>query len=259
MAGQNSGIARRGSMARSVAVVLWAAISCIVLSIPVFIVCAFSRPAAHAIGRLWLRCIVAACGLRLSVSGAQRLDAERKYIFIANHQSQLDIPALFSVLPYRLTFIAKRELFLIPFFGWGLGALGHIAIDRSNARKARESFSRAVERLKREDISLVLFPEGTRSSDGAVGPFKRGSFSLALESGLPVVPVAIDGTRTVLSKKGKRITPGYARIRIGTPIDAAAEGISDKSVLAARVRQAIIDMGLPQSVPAAETSADDGD
>jgi len=259
MAGQNNGLARLGSAVRSAAAVLWAAISCIVLSLPLFAVCIFSRPAAQSIGRLWLRLSVAVCGLRLGVSGAERLDAGRRYIFIANHQSHLDIPALFSVLPYRLTFIAKRELFLIPFFGWGIGALGHIVIDRSNARKARESFSRAVERLKREDISLVLFPEGTRSSDGAVGPFKRGSFSLALESGLPVVPVAIDGTRTVLPKKGKRITPGFARIRIGAPIDAVAEGISDKSVLGARVRNAIIDMGIPQGAPAVEAAADDGD
>jgi 1-acyl-sn-glycerol-3-phosphate acyltransferase len=259
MAGQNSGIERRGSMVHSMAVVLWAAISCILFSIPVFIVSVFSRPAAQSIGRLWLRLIVAVCGLRLQVAGAQQLDPARRYIFIANHQSHLDIPALFSVLPYRLTFIAKRELFLIPFFGWGIGALGHIAIDRSNARKARESFSRAVLRLQREDISLVLFPEGTRSSDGAVGPFKRGSFALALESGLPIVPVAIDGTRAVLPKKGKRITPGSAGIRIGMPIDAAAEGISDKSELAARVRNAIIGMGLPEGTPAAETAVDDAE
>ena len=129
------------------------------------------------------------CGIRVKITGGEKLDRKERYVFVANHQSYFDIPVLYTGLPFALSFIAKKELFFIPFFGWGIAAIGHIWIDRDNARAARNSITRAIAMLKRKNISLVLFPEGTRSITGEVGEFKRGSFALAFEAGVPVVPL----------------------------------------------------------------------
>ncbi|MBD3319625.1 MAG: 1-acylglycerol-3-phosphate O-acyltransferase [Chitinivibrionales bacterium] len=229
-----------GSRVHSLLFIIRALLSIFLYSIPTMLVSIFSRNTGHCIARAWSRRLLRAGCAEINVAGLESLDTSRRYVFIANHQSHLDIPALMSTLPFNLVFIAKKELFRFPFFGWGISMLGHISIDRSSARKARESFTNAVSRLKKEDIALVIFPEGTRSPDGIVGTFKRGSFALPLEAGLPIVPVTIRGTRNILPKKSYLIHPGKATITVHEPVTVNGASAVDKENAATRVREIIV-------------------
>lgn len=225
---------------RTILGIIWVVFSTITESLICLIISFFSISAAHAIGRFWSRQTLATFGIKIEARGLENVHKDQRYVFVANHQSHLDIPALYSILPHRLTFLAKKELFYIPFFGWGIYRLGHIAIDRSSARKARLSFNRAVDRLKKETISLVIFPEGTRSATGEIGEFKRGSFALPVESGLKVVPVRIDGTISLLKKKNIFVNPGTATVSFGAPIDVTG---MRKQEAADTVHAALIALG----------------
>ena len=122
---------------------------------------------------------------------------------------------------------------MIPFFGWGMAALGHVSIDRSSPRKARQSIDRGVDHLKRHYLSLILFPEGTRSPDGKLGQFKQGSFALGLAAGVNVVPLAIRKASERLPKKSLIVRPGIVYLDIGDPFDPAG---MEKDILADKVR-----------------------
>lgn len=215
---------------------LWLLISGIVYSTVCIVGGMVSRRVAQYVARAWCRHLLFVIGVRMKVTGAEKLSPENRYVFFANHQSALDIPLLYSGLSYPLCFIAKKELFLIPFFGWGLAVVGHVRIDRSSARSARESLARGVEHLKKHRLSLVLFPEGTRSADGTLGEFKKGSFTVALDAGVPVVPVAIRKSNERLRKKSLIVRPGLVFLDICDPIDPAG---MEKGELAAKVRGAI--------------------
>jgi 1-acyl-sn-glycerol-3-phosphate acyltransferase len=194
----------------------------------------FSKRFAQFVARSWCRHLLFVFGVRIEVCGAEKLPRrDRSFVFFSNHQSALDIPILYSGLSQRLCFIAKKELFLIPFFGWGIAAMGHVRLDRSSARKARESLTRGVAHLKRHGLSLILFPEGTRSVDGRLGEFKQGSFALALDAGVPVVPVAIRKANERLPKKSLTLRPGKVYLDICDPIDPAG---MERGELAAKVR-----------------------
>jgi 1-acyl-sn-glycerol-3-phosphate acyltransferase len=212
---------------------IWFLISGIVYSTVCIVGGMVSRRFAQYIARAWCRHLLHIIGVRMKVTGAEKLSLENRYVFFANHQSALDIPLLYSGLSHPLCFIAKKELFLIPFFGWGIAVVGHVRIDRSSARSARESLARGVEHLKKHRLSLVLFPEGTRSADGMLGEFKKGSFTVALDAGVPVVPVAIRKANERLRKKSLIVRPGLVFLDICDPIDPAG---MEKSELAAKVR-----------------------
>lgn len=178
-----------------------------------------SPAAAYAVGRLWSRHLLALGGVKATVNGLEKIKPKQKYIVVSNHQSHLDISTLMVNLPLQLVFIAKKELFAIPFFGWGIKALGHIAINRDSARSARECILAASQVIKtKAKISLVIFPEGTRSPDGRVHEFKQGSFALALATGLPVLPVAITGTYQALPKTSLLVKPAPVTIQVGEVI-----------------------------------------
>jgi 1-acyl-sn-glycerol-3-phosphate acyltransferase len=186
---------------------------------------------------------MALCGVRLQVTGREKLRSGERYLFFSNHQSALDIPVFYAALDRPLCFIAKKELFLIPFFGWGISVMGHVRIDRGSARKARLSLTRAVARLKRLHFSLILFPEGTRSVDGRLREFKQGSFALALEAGVWVVPVAIRKANERLRKKSLIVNCGPVLLDIGDPIDPAG---MNKGQLSALVRDKIAEIVEPK-------------
>ena len=186
---------------------------------------------------LWLT------GIRLKIEGREKLNKRECYLFYANHSSMLDIPIVSASVENGLVFVSKKSLFMIPLMGWGMRAMGHIAIDRSSARKAKQSFSEALVRIKREHLSLILFPEGTRSVDGTLGEFKQGSFGVAFEAGVRVVPVAINGASACLPKKKLMIRPGEISIKFGEPIDPTG---MDKHSLMVMVRERIAE-GLGQS------------
>jgi 1-acyl-sn-glycerol-3-phosphate acyltransferase len=168
--------------------------------------------------RLWSRLLLLTSGVRVTAEHLAALDPRRAYVFLSNHQSLYDIPVLLATLPLPARFMAKRELFRIPLFGWALHYGGFIPVDRGAGRSARESFRAATARLA-QGRSVLLFPEETRSRDGRLLPFKRGGFLLAHKAGLPVVPVGVRGTLGVRRRDSYRIRPGRVLVRYGEPIE----------------------------------------
>jgi 1-acyl-sn-glycerol-3-phosphate acyltransferase len=191
---------------------------------------------AHWCARTWSRLILLTTGVRVEVAGLDKLEPGRTYVFVSNHQSIYDIPILFWSLPYQLRIIAKQSLGSFPFLGWHLRRTGHMLVDRR--RPARAVFAWAA-RLTSNGLSLIVFPEGTRSGDGRVAPFKGGSFFLALEAGLPVVPLSIVGSRHVMLKGRLATYPGAVRLVVHEPIDTRALKGTDPRLFAERVRDVI--------------------
>ena len=215
---------------------LWLCVSTVAYGTVCIVTGIFSRRLSQSVGGAWCRHLLFVLGVRVTVNGSEKLVSGGRYVFFSNHQSALDIPVLYSGLSRPLCFIAKKELFVIPFFGWGMAAMGHVSIDRSSPRKAKESLARGVKRLAKHSFSLILFPEGTRSRDGTLGGFKQGSFSLALEAGATVVPVALRKVNERLPKKSLLVDPGQVYLDIGDPI--VPEGMG-KGELAERIREEI--------------------
>ncbi len=172
----------------------------------------------YGISRFWTWAILKIGGIRLKVQGLDRLDPSRQYIFMANHQSNIDIPVLVqSLTNFQLRWVAKKELLLVPLFGWAIWASRHIIVDRSNHAKARASLRKARERIE-GGISVVLFPEGTRGLGEELLPFKRGGFVLAVQTQTPIVPVTINGSGTILPKGDWRIRGGEIEVIVSEPV-----------------------------------------
>ena len=172
----------------------------------------------YGITRLWTWMILMIGGVGLKVTGLSHIDPKRQYIFMVNHQSHIDIPVLIQSLPsFQLRWIAKRELLWVPFFGWAMWAAKHITVDRSDRMDALGSLKKAKERMK-GGISLVIFPEGTRSGDGHLLPFKRGGLLLAVRTQTPIVPVTISGSWAILPKGDWRIRGGQIEVTVGAPV-----------------------------------------
>lgn len=173
---------------------------------------------AYAISRFWTWAILKIGGIRLKVQGLEHLDSNRQYIFMANHQSNIDIPVLVqSLSKFQLRWVAKKELLSVPFFGWALWASRHIVVDRSSRSGAMASLRKAREKIE-GGISVVLFPEGTRSLDGQLLPFKRGGFILAIKTQTPIVPITINGSGAILPRGDWRIRGGEIEVIVSEPV-----------------------------------------
>jgi len=173
----------------------------------------------HAIGAFWCRIILALAGVRVSVKGRENIiDGEKNgpVIFLSNHQGAFDIPVLQAYIPRQFRWIAKKSLFSIPVVGWTMTLAGYIGIERENSKKAFKSLLRAAEKIK-NGTSVLVFPEGTRSTTGRLLPFKKGAFLLAKKSGALIVPVAVEGTKDIMKKGSLSIAPAHATISIGRP------------------------------------------
>jgi 1-acyl-sn-glycerol-3-phosphate acyltransferase len=191
--------------------------------------------AAHACARVWSWLILATTGVAVDVRGLEQLRSGATYVFVANHQSIYDIPVIFASLPYQLRIIAKESLGAFPFLGWHLRRSGHLLVDRRNPD--RGGILRRWKALVVDGLSLIIFPEGTRSGDGRLGTFKPGSFVLAVEARLPVVPIAVDGTRYVMRRGELTTRPGRVRLTVHAPIETADMDVSSVRELAARTRE----------------------
>ncbi len=178
--------------------------------------------------------------VNVKVTGLENLDKKQSYIFTANHQSVFDILAVYGWLPYIFKWLLKIELRKVPFLGAACQAAGHIFVDRSNPVAASQSLHKAVDQLK-NGISVVIFPEGTRTKTGKIGKFKRGAFLMALELKLPIVPITISGSYERI--KGLRTFPGTIRMIIHPPVDVSTYGMNESSALL-RNTQEIIRCGL---------------
>jgi 1-acyl-sn-glycerol-3-phosphate acyltransferase len=192
---------------------------------------------AHWCARTWSRLILATTGVRVEVAGLDRLDRNTTYVFVSNHQSIYDTPILFWSLPYQLRIIAKESLGNFPFLGWHLRRTGHMLVDRR--RPDRTKIFGWASRLTSNGLSLMVYPEGTRSRDGRVGRFKGGSFYLALQAGLPVVPISVVGSRHVMLKGRLTTYPGNVKLVVHDPIDTGGMADADAREFAERVRRII--------------------
>jgi 1-acyl-sn-glycerol-3-phosphate acyltransferase len=190
----------------------------------------------HRCARAWSWLILKTSRVRVAVTGLERLDRSRSYVFAANHQSIYDIPIVFASLPYQLRIIAKESLGRIPFMGWHLRRAGHVLVDRSNPGAG---VVKKMAKLVADGHSLIVFPEGTRSVDGAVGRFKGGSFVIALQSALPVVPITITGSRQVMTKGELTVRPGEVSLVVHEPIETSALARDSVRDLADRVRATV--------------------
>jgi 1-acyl-sn-glycerol-3-phosphate acyltransferase len=189
------------------------------------------------VARNWIAWMLACCGVRVEVEGLENLS--EPVVLMSNHQSVFDIAGLIHSFPHEWKFVAKKELIWIPFFGWALACADQIIIDRSNREKAVASLRRAAERV-RGGANVIIFPEGTRSQEATLGEFKSGGFHLALEAGVPVVPVSVSGSRRITPKHSLRIERGVIRVHYGKPIATAGLGVEDRGALKQTVREAIL-------------------
>lgn len=192
------------------------------------------------IARLWSRIVLLTAGVSYTVQGLENLKPQGRYVFAANHASALDIPLIFAALPYHMVTVAKIELRKIPFFGWAMRRGGHIFVNRINHQQAMESLQRARQSLEENPRSLVLYPEGTRSRDGRVQRFKKGGLILAIESNLPVVPVAICGSSQVLRKKSLQVHPAPVVLRVGQPMGTRHLTVEDRDWFSEQVRAEVV-------------------
>jgi 1-acyl-sn-glycerol-3-phosphate acyltransferase len=175
---------------------------------------------AHRCARAWSWLILRTTGVRVTVEGLDRIEPGTTYVFVSNHQSIYDTPVLFASLPYQLRIIAKASLARFPVLGWHLKRGRHLFVDRQ--RPDRAGILERWRSLVGDGLSLLIFAEGTRSNDGHVARFKGGSFFLAIEAGLPVVPVAVVGSRAVMPKGRLRTEPADVTLIIHDPIQPPA-------------------------------------
>ncbi|MCG8459057.1 MAG: 1-acyl-sn-glycerol-3-phosphate acyltransferase [Holophagales bacterium] len=196
--------------------------------------------------RLWSRVYLWGSGVRLRSVFEEPLDSRCGYIFMANHQSMYDIPALIAGMPGEVRFLAKKSLFKIPVFGWALSAGGFVPVDRGNRQAASETYQRAT-RILESGRSILIFPEETRSADGRLLPFKRGGAVLAAKTGFPIVPVGIRGTRDVRPKGSLLVHPGPVVVRYGKPIEVEGHDAGTRDAALTRVRSAIEGLIEPES------------
>src|SRR5262249_35592336 len=208
---------------------------------------------AHGCARAWSWLILKTTGVRVTVVGLDRIQPGKTYVFVSNHQSIYDIPVVFASLPYQLRIIAKASLARFPVLGWHLRRGGHLFVDRKHPdRKGILARWRA---LVSEGLSLIIYAEGTRSADGHVARFKAGSFLFAIEAGLPIVPLAIIGTRHVMPKGRLRTEPADVRLIIHGPITPpriAQPTVHDAKALADRVHDIVAEDVHSCSRPAPE-------
>jgi 1-acyl-sn-glycerol-3-phosphate acyltransferase len=193
----------------------------------------------YRINQLWSWLVLRLGGISLNVTGLENIEPHQPYIFIVNHQSNIDIPALVQGLSqFQLRWIAKRELLRVPFFGWAIWASRHITVDRADPLAAMKSLQRAKERLA-AGISIVIFPEGTRSHHGRLLPFKKGGFLLAVETGTKIVPVTIQGSADVLPAGEWRLRPGTIEISVDKPVGVDGYRAGKLRGLVEQVRETI--------------------
>ncbi len=176
----------------------------------------------HALARFWARAILVLCGVRVRVRGLEMIDLSQSYVFVSNHASMLDIPCILAGIPHQIRIVYKKELEVIPVFGWGLKWGSYISIERGHSAKAMKSLEEAAQKI-RNGASVLLYAEGTRTQDGALQPFKRGAFNLALRAGVPVIPLTVNGSYHLLRKRSIVIQPGTVDLILGAPIPVQGE------------------------------------
>ncbi|MEW6674112.1 MAG: lysophospholipid acyltransferase family protein [Thermodesulfobacteriota bacterium] len=224
-------------MIRTVFVIIWTVMATVFFSFLAILASLLDKKgeAPHLVARVWGRSLLFAAGVKVTVENPDNIDPSRSYIYMSNHQSNFDIPVLLAYLPVQFRWLAKVELFRIPIFGFAMQRAGYISIDRSDRKAAILSLKRAAE-IIRGGVSVLIFPEGTRSRDGNIRPFKSGGFILAIDSGVPIVPVIVHGTWPIMPKDRLRVRPGNVVLEIREPVETSPYSRSDKAALLDKIR-----------------------
>lgn len=226
----------------TILIFVWTVLATIVLGTTAILVSFFSKNgnAVHLVARAWGRSILWVSGIRVNVNGFDREWVNRPNIYMSNHESNFDIPVLLSALPAQFRWLAKAELFKIPIFGSSMRGAGAISIDRSNRKSAFASLNLAAKMI-RSGTSVMIFPEGTRSEDGQLLPFKKGGFVLAVDAGVSIVPIVISGTHGIMPKGRLLICRRKVRIDVGPPVQTSDYTRKTKDDLMTHVRSAMLE------------------
>lgn len=193
----------------------------------------------HKVAKIWAKMLLLLTNIRVRIIGTENILLGKPQIFMANHQSDFDILIVLAHIPGQFRWIVKKELFHIPIFGAAMKTAGYIEIDRQDHERAMTSLDKAARKIQ-EGKSVMSFPEGTRSKDGEIKPFKQGMFHLAIKSGVPIVPISIIGANGIMPKRSLKIKPGKVTLVIDKPIDVGEFSIENRHALIDRVRQVII-------------------
>lgn len=203
----------------------------------------------HRIARVWARACLAAAGGSLTIRGLENIPSPRTAVYAANHTSYMDIPVIFSSLPFQFRILAKKELWQWPFIGWYLNRSGQIPIDTSNAHATLSSLGAGVKAL-RANMPLFVFPEGSRTPDGELKDFLAGAAFLAIRAQVPLVPIALRGVYDLLPIHTRYFYPCPMTMTIGKPIPTAGLTMRQADELTAQLRAAIAELlGTPAPIP----------
>jgi 1-acyl-sn-glycerol-3-phosphate acyltransferase len=209
-----------------------------------------------ALARLWSRVVLTFSGVKLRVGGNTEIEAARPCVFVSNHTSTIDIWVLLAGLPPPVRMIAKKQLARVPFLGWAMSAGRFIFIDRQNPAAARRSIDEACGRI-RGGSSVVIFPEGTRSRDGRLAPFKKGGFHLAIAAGVPIVPVGIRGAYALMPPGKLTVRSGLVTVEVGQPVATSGLNLAARDALIDRVRAEVGRLSGQELVPEEPADARD--
>jgi 1-acyl-sn-glycerol-3-phosphate acyltransferase len=208
------------------------------------LVCSVFDPSGysqHRMARIWGRMLLAASLIRVRVEGLENLEGPGPYVFVSNHASLMDIPAILATVPYQFRFFAKKVLYRVPFVGWYLKRAGHIPVERADARASLKSMTVGARMVAERGISVLLFPEGGRAPKG-LREFKEGAAYIAIKAGVPVVPMALSGMRELLPMKSIHLRSGRVTLRIGKPIPTTGMTLHDRQKLTERLYDEIAAM-----------------
>ncbi len=184
----------------------------------------------HRIAQVWGRMLMAVFLVRVRIVGAEDLSPDRPYVFASNHFSLLDTPLMFGFLPVEFRILARDGLWRIPFIGWHLDRAGHLPVNRTNPRRAVRNITYAAQKVRERRMSILVFPEGGRRRGGQMRRFKTGAAHIAIRSGVPLVPVAIDGTGEILPPGSWHLRPGVVEVRIGEPFQMSQRSWTAKQL-----------------------------
>ncbi|MGE5645889.1 MAG: lysophospholipid acyltransferase family protein [Acidobacteriota bacterium] len=200
-----------------------------------------SGRAQHRVACAWARMLLRVSGVRLRVEGLENISPGASYVFVSNHLSFMDIPAILPSIPVQFRFMAKESLFSVPFIGYHLSRAGHIPVHRDDARASLKTLAEAAEIVRDRGISVLIFPEGGRSP-GDMTEFREGAAYVAIKAGVPAVPVGLAGTREVLPMGSLLVKPGPAVLRIGKPVPTAGMTVRDRHRLNAELRERVAEL-----------------
>lgn len=195
--------------------------------------------AQAALARAWARTLLAASGVRVKVEGAHHIESSGSYVFISNHLSYMDTPVALAKIPVQFRFLAKRGLFKIPLLGHHLSSAGHVPVPRGDPRAAVKTMAHAAEIMREKGTSLLIFPEGGRSHNGVLRPFREGGAYIAIKAGVPLVPLVMIGTRNVLPFGAGVVTSGEVILRVLPPIPTGDLNLKDRGQITAILREKI--------------------